>query len=400
MRPSLLAQLDEAVRVRTDARLHRRLHVLERDSKGRSTFDGKPVIVFSSNDYLGLASHPDLAASLDRAARMHGLGSGAAHLVCGHHREHAALEEELADWTGRERALLFSSGVAANLGVMQTLLGRTGERRPGLCLQDRLNHASLIDGARATDATLRRYPHGDVAAAARMLDAQPSEPALLATDGVFSMDGDSAPLPDLAELCRAQNAILMVDDAHGLGVLGREGAGSTAEAGLSQDQVPVLMGTLGKAVGTAGAFVAGPASLIDGLVQYARSYIYSTAPPPALAAATRVAVRLLRAADDRRQILRGHIERFRRGATQLGLPLMPSDTPIQPLLLGSPERALAAAGQLEQAGLLVTAIRPPTVPAGQARLRITLSAAHTAQDIDRLLDALSVLSLPPSPPPP
>jgi 8-amino-7-oxononanoate synthase len=326
------------------------------------------------------------------------VGSTGAHLICGHHREHARLEAELADWTGRERALLFSTGIMANLGVMQALLGRSDQQRQNaLCLQDRLNHASLIDGARATAATLKRYPHGDVEAAARQMATMPDAAALLATDGVFSMDGDLAPLSDLAALCRREGATLMVDDAHGLGVLGPHGAGSLADAGLSQDDAPVLMATLGKALGTSGAFVAGSSALVDGLVQFARSFVYTTAPPPALAAATRAAVRLARAGDDRREILRRHIERFRTGARQLGLPLMPSTTPIQPLLLGVPERATAAAQALEKAGFLVGAIRPPTVPQGQSRLRITLTAAHTATDIDRLLDALHAHLSPPAP---
>ncbi len=388
-RPDLLAGLAAAVHDRQVHALHRRLRCAQQLAPGHCVLDGREYVVFCSNDYLGLAGHPALADALGRAAQAHGVGSTGAHLICGHHREHARLEAELADWTGRERALLFSTGILANLGVMQALLGRSDQRRQGaLCLQDKLNHASLIDGARATTATLKRYPHGDVDAAARQLASMPDAATLLATDGVFSMDGDLAPLADLAALCRREGATLMVDDAHGLGVLGPHGAGSLADAGLVQDDAPVLMATLGKALGTSGAFVAGSAALIDGLVQFARSFVYTTAPPPALAAATRAAVRLARAGDDRREILRRHIERFRTGARQLGLPLMPSTTPIQPLHLGAPERTTAAAQALEKAGFLVGAIRPPTVPQGQSRLRITLSAAHTEADIDRLLDAL------------
>ncbi len=390
-RPDLLTGLADAVHERETRALHRRLRAVQQSGPGRCVIDGRPYTVFNSNDYLGLAGHPDLADALCRAAQDNGVGSTGAHLICGHHREHAQLEEELADWTGRERALLFSTGIMANLGVMQALLGRSDPRQAALCLQDKLNHASLIDGARATAATLKRYPHGDVDAAARQLATMPDAAALLATDGVFSMDGDIAPLADLAALCRREGATLMVDDAHGLGVLGPQGAGSVADAGLTQDDAPVLMGTFGKALGTAGAFVAGSATLIDGLVQFARSFVYTTAPPPALAAATRAAVRLARAADDRRETLRHHIERFRAGAAQLDLPLMPSSTPIQPLLLGAPERATAAAEALENAGFLVSAIRPPTVPQGQSRLRITLSAAHAAADIERLLDAVDTV---------
>ncbi|HET6806450.1 MAG TPA: aminotransferase class I/II-fold pyridoxal phosphate-dependent enzyme, partial [Frateuria sp.] len=277
-------------------------------------------------------------------------------------------------------------GYMANLGVMQALLG-SGD----LCVQDKLNHACLLDGAMLAGATLRRYPHGDAAAAARQLGSTPEAPALLATDGVFSMDGDRAPLRELAALCRREGATLMVDDAHGLGVLGPDGAGSAAEAGLGAREVPVLMATLGKALGAHGAFVAGSAALIEGLTQFARSYVYTTAMPPALAAAALAAVQVARTEHWRRERLAMLIARFRTGAAQLGLPLAASDTPIQPLLLGEATRALAAARALEAQGLLVTAIRSPTVPAGQARLRITLSAAHEEEHVDRLLDALAAL---------
>ena len=347
---------------------------------------GRRLLAFCSNDYLGLAQHPQLIAAFKRVADDEGVGSTAAHLVCGHRREHAMLEDAVAAWTGRERALLFSSGYMANLGVMQALLGR-GD----LCVQDKLNHACLLDGATLSGATLRRYPHRDATAAARQLAGEPAAAALLATDGVFSMDGDRAPLRELAALWGRDGATLMVDDAHGLGVLGPGGAGSVAEAGLSAREVPVLMATLGKALGSHGAFVAGSATLIEGLAQFARTYVYSTAMPPALAAAALASVQLARADDWRRDKLATLIARLRAGAAQLGLPLARSDTPIQPLLLGDAAIALAAATALEARGLLVTAIRPPTVPAGQARLRITLSAAHEEEHIDRLLDALATL---------
>jgi len=344
------------------------------------------LLGFCSNDYLGLAQHPQLIAAFKRAADDEGVGSTAAHLLCGHRREHAELEEALADWTGRERALLFSTGYMANLGVLQALLGR-GD----LCVQDKLNHACLLDGAALAGAVLRRYPHGDAAAAARRLASEPGAAALLASDGVFSMDGDRAPLRELAALCRREGATLMVDDAHGLGVLGPAGAGSVAEAGLGSREVPVLMATLGKALGSHGAFVAGSAALIEGLAQFARTYVYTTAMPPALAAAALAAVQLARTEDWRRGKLAALVARFRAGAAQLGLPLAASDTPIQPVLLGDAAAALAAAQALETRGLLVVAIRPPTVPAGQARLRITLSAAHDEEHVDRLLDALAAL---------
>ncbi|HET8900038.1 MAG TPA: 8-amino-7-oxononanoate synthase [Rhodanobacteraceae bacterium] len=384
-RPELAARLAAASAAREQAGLARRVQTITARRGTRVWIDGRDYLAFCSNDYLGLAQHPQLVAALQRAATG-GVGSGAAHLIAGHYRQHAELEQALAEWTGRERVLLFSTGMMANAGVLQALL--TGD---DLCVQDKLNHASLLDGARLAGARLRRYPHADVAAAERQLASQPQAAALLATDGVFSMDGDVAPLAELAALCRREGATLMVDDAHGLGVLGPQGAGSLAAAALDTHQAPILMATLGKALGCAGAFVAGSAALIDGLQQFARSYIYTTAMPPAVAAAAQVAVRLARREQGRRDHLAALIQRFRRGAAELGLPLMPSATPIQPLLLGDTARTLAAAEALRQAGLLVVAIRPPTVPAGQARLRITLSAAHTEADIDRLLHALDTL---------
>jgi len=397
-RPDLLARVEQARAARERAGLLRRVRALDVLPDGRRLVDGRPLDDFCGNDYLGLATHPDLVAALTRAAA-DGVGAGAAHLVSGHRREHAALEEELADWTGRERALLFSTGVMANLGSLQALLGAgtmPGDRRAlALCVQDRLNHASLIDGAHLAGAELRRYPHGDVDGAARQLDARADLPALLATDGVFSMDGDVAPLAALAAACRSRGATLYVDDAHGLGTTGPAGAGSVAAAALGSADVPVLMGTLGKALGCAGAFVAGDAPVIEAIAQFARSYVYTTAMPAALAAATRAAVRLARRdAEGRRAMLTAHIARFRAGAAALGVPLLPSHTAIQPVPMGTAEAATTAAAALERAGFLVVAIRPPTVPQGGARLRITLSAAHRPDRIDALLDALGRLSGP------
>lgn len=386
MRADLLQRLAVQTSERARVDLLRRTRTIDHAQGPWLEVGERRLLAFCSNDYLGLARHPQLIAAFKRVADDEGVGSTAAHLVCGHRREHAELEEALAEWTGRERARLFSTGYMANLGVMQALLGR-GD----LCVQDKLNHACLLDGAMLAGAVLRRYPHGDAAAAARQLAGEPQAAALLATDGVFSMDGDRAPLRELATLCRREGATLMVDDAHGLGVLGPEGAGSVAEAGLGQREVPVLMATLGKALGAHGAFVAGSAVLIEGLTQFARTYVYTTAMPPALAAATLAAVRLARADGWRRDRLAALIARFRAGAAQLDLPLAASDTPIQPLLLGDAATALAAAKALEERDLLVGAIRPPTVPAGQARLRITLSAAHEEEHVDRLLDALAAL---------
>ncbi len=386
-RPDLLDRLAIQTSERERHNLRRRLRTIEHADGPWLETGGRRLLGFCSNDYLGLSQHPQLIAALQRAADDEGVGSTSAHLICGHRREHAQLEEALAAWTGRERALLFSTGYMANLGTLQALLAR-GE----LCVQDKLNHACLIDGARLAGAELKRYPHADVAAAARQLQSRPGAPALLATDGVFSMDGDVAPLAALAALCARERATLMVDDAHGLGVLGADGAGSVHAAGLSQHDAPVLMATLGKALGCSGAFVAGSAALIDGLAQFARSYVYTTAMPPALAAAALAAVTLAQGEGWRREKLHALIARFRHGATQLGLPLMTSASAIQPLLLGDAQAALDAAQALERRGLLVTAIRPPTVPQGQARLRITLSAAHEEQHVDRLLDALADLA--------
>jgi 8-amino-7-oxononanoate synthase len=383
-RPDLLQALSTRVAQRQREGLLRRLRTIEHAHDARVVSDGRELLNFCSNDYLGLAGHPEVVAALKRAADDYGVGATAAHLVCGHHREHAALEEELADWTGRARALLFSSGWLANLGAMQALLDGDG-----VCVQDKLNHASLLDAAKLAGCVLKRYRHADTESAARQLAGTSGSPALLATDGVFSMDGEVAPLRELAVLCAREGATLMIDDAHGLGVLGASGAGSIREAGLSQEEAPVLMATLGKALGCAGAFVAGSAMLVEGLTQFARTFVYTTATPPALAGAARTALQLARGEQWRREKLMKLIARFRAGARELGLPLAESRTPVQPIILGGPARALRAAAELEERGVLVTAIRPPTVPKDTARLRVTLSAAHEEADVDRLLDALA-----------
>jgi 8-amino-7-oxononanoate synthase len=383
VRPDPLRQLAGASGERAAQGLLRRPRTIERSDGRQVVLDGRTLLAFCSNDYLGLAHDPRLLAPLHAARQA---GAGAAHLVTGHHREHAALEAALAEWTQRERALLFSTGVMANAGVLQALAAHA---TAALSVQDRLNHASLLDGAALAGAELCRYPHGDAAGAARQLASRPGRAAIVSTDGVFSMDGDVAPLGALATVCQREGAILHVDDAHGLGVLGPQGAGSVLAAGLGQDQVPVLMGTLGKALGGFGAFVAGSARLVEGLTQFARGYVYTTAMPPALAAAMQVAVGIARSADDRRDHLASLVRRFRDGAAGLGLATLPSATPIQPVLVGGAAAALQVAARLEADGILVVPIRPPTVPAGKARLRITLSAAHTAADVDRLLVALA-----------
>ncbi|SDY13737.1 8-amino-7-oxononanoate synthase [Allochromatium warmingii] len=363
--------------------LYRRRRLQDGPQQPQARVDGRALLSFCGNDYLGLANHPDVIAALRDGAQRWGVGSGAAHLVNGHSRAHQALEEALAEFTGRPRALLFSTGYMANLGVISALAGRHDT-----VFEDRLNHASLLDGALLARARLRRYPHADASALHRLLKIESAR--LIVTDGVFSMDGDLAPLPELAALARDAGAWLMVDDAHGLGVLGRDGRGSLDHFGLGFNDVPILMGTLGKAFGTFGAFVAGSEELIETLIQSARSYIYTTATPPALAEATLVSLAIARRETWRRERLAEWIERFRTGAARIGLQLMDSSTPIQPIIVGSAAQALAWSAALEAAGLLVTAIRPPTVPEGTARLRVTLSAAHTAEDIDRLLAALEL----------
>ena len=345
--------------------------------------DGKPVLAFCSNDYLGLANHPQIIKAFQDAANEYGVGSGAAHLINGHSKPHQALEEALAAFTGRDRALLFSTGYMANLGVVSALM-----QRGDTIYQDKLNHASLLDAGRLSDAKLLRYAHNDIAHLTKRIAKQENGQAMILADGVFSMDGDVAPVRELAELAAKTDSWLMIDDAHGLGVLGEHGAGLVEQEQLGQDDVHILMGTLGKGFGTSGAFVAGSHELIEYLIQTARTYIYTTAQPPAIAAATLASLKLVQTESWRREHLSDLIKQFRAGAAQLNLTLMESQTPIQPIMVGDSGAALAMARQLEQQGILVTAIRPPTVPANTARLRVTLSAAHTKEDVERLLAAL------------
>lgn len=375
--------LRPALERRRSERLYRARRVADSAQGPEMVLDGRSVLAFCSNDYLGLANDTRVIDALAAGARRWGAGSGAAHLVNGHSRPHHALEEELAAFTGRERALLFSSGYMANLGAGSALLAR-GDA----VFEDRLNHASLIDAGYRPQVRFARYRHADVDDLERRLARSPARDALVLTDGVFSMDGDVAPLPGLAAACSAHGARLVVDDAHGLGVIGPGGRGSVAEAGLGRAQVPVLVGTLGKAFGTFGAFVAGDDDLVETLIQHARTYIYTTALPPAVAEATRASLEIAQAADDRRAHLQALVARFRAGARALGMELMDSRTPIQPLAIGDAGAALALSEALLDEGVLVTAIRPPTVPAGSARLRVTLSAAHSEGQVDRLLDAL------------
>ena len=363
--------------------LYRHRPLLQSPQGPEVVVDGQPLLAFCSNDYLGLANHPDVVAAWRAGAERWGVGGGASHLVIGHSSPHHELEEALADLTGRPRALLFSNGYMANLGAVTALIGQ-GDT----VLEDRLNHASLLDAGLLSGARFSRYLHNDGSSLAARLE-KASGNTLVVTDGVFSMDGDLADLPALAQAAKAKGAWLMVDDAHGFGPLGATGAGIVEHFGLSLEDVPVLVGTLGKAFGTAGAFVAGSDDLIEILIQFARPYIYTTSQPPALACATLKSLELLRTEHWRREHLTRLIQQFRSGAEQIGLQLMDSFTPIQPILIGDSGCALRLSQMLRERGLLVTAIRPPTVPAGSARLRVTLSAAHSQAQVQLLLSALA-----------
>jgi len=375
-----------ALRAQREALGRRRVRrTVSRRDGTRCEVDGNWLTAFCGNDYLGLAQQFAVTSALQDCAAREGSGGVASHLVCGHHAAHEALEHELADWLGAPRALLFGSGFLANLAVVQALLGEADDA----CVQDRLNHASLIDAARLAGCRLRRYPHADPEGALRQLRSLPEGAAILATDGVFSMDGDVAPLRELAVVARVQQALLYVDDAHGVGVLGPEGRGSVAAARLDSDAVPLQLATLGKALGGYGAAVVGDAALVEHLQETARPYVYTTALPPAQAAATLAAVRLARREHWRREKLQELVARFRGAAQRRGFELLPSDTPIQPLLCGEDARATAMASALEAQGYWIAAIRPPTVPEGRARLRITLSALHTPAEVDGLVESLA-----------
>ena len=346
----------------------------------------RQLFSFCSNDYLGLANHPEVIKAMQRGAEQYGVGSGASHLISGHSEAHHKLEEELAAFVQRPRALLFSTGFMANLGIITALIGK-GDA----VFEDRLNHASLLDAGLYSGARLHRYLHADTHSLATHLQKSPASQKLIVTDSVFSMDGDTVPLPQLAQLSTAHNAWLMVDDAHGIGVLGNQGRGSVSHFNLNINDVPILMGTLGKALGTFGAFVAGSEELIETLIQLARSYVYTTALPPAVAEATRASLKLTQSENWRRDKLSALIAKFRQGANQLGLKLMDSNTPIQPLIIGDSGKALQLSEQLLEKGFLIGAVRPPTVPQGSARLRITFSALHEEQQIIQLLDTLEQL---------
>ena len=384
-RPDLHDRIQSQRKLRdAQGRIRVRRTVTRRDGV-RLELNGQWLTGFCSNDYLGLAQQFGVVSALQDAAAREGAGATASHLICGHHALHEALEQEVADWLGYPRALLFGSGFAANLAVQQALLSEEDD----VCVQDRLNHASLLDATRLAGCRLRRYPHLDTEGALRQLKHAPEGAAMLVTDGVFSMDGDIAPLRSLSLVARMQEALLYVDDAHGVGVIGEHGRGCVAEAGLGVADVPLQLVTLGKALGGSGAVVVGDDALIQHLAETARPYIYTTALPPAQAAAALAAVKLARRDDWRREKLAELVGVFRAGARRHGLELMPSDTPIQPLLCGAESTVMALSAALEAAGFLVSAIRPPTVPEGKARLRVTLSALHTVPEVRALTDAIA-----------
>lgn len=371
-----------------DARSLRRVRrVLDGPQGVRVTLDGRPYLSFSSNDYLGLANHPALAEAARQAVDSVGVGAGAAHLLTGHHRLHDTLETELAEFVGLPAALLFSTGYMASLGVLPALLDRHGE-----VFEDKLNHASLVDAALLSRAKLTRYAHADMAVLEQRLAASTAKVKLIASDTVFSMDGDLAPLAQLLDLARRHDAWLYLDDAHGFGVLGERGQGALSLLNGEPDARLIYLATLGKAAGVAGAFVSGSVELIEWLVNRARTYVFTTAQPPLLAAAMSASLRIIAAEDWRRAHLLELIDHLKVVLAGLPWPLMASATPIQPLMIGGNAEALRLADGLREQGILLPAIRPPTVPQGEARLRISLSAAHSLDDVDRLAAALHGLA--------
>jgi 8-amino-7-oxononanoate synthase len=385
----MTAPIHERLAAELDALDQRALRRRRRSADGAGgpdmIFDGRPVLAFASNDYLGLAGDARLAAAAAQGAQRWGVGAGASHLVSGHYRVHDRLEACLAEHVGCEAALYFGTGYLANMGVLPALVGR-GDA----IFADKLNHASLVDGALLSRAELHRYPHGDLAALERALQASAARRKLIATDSVFSMDGDLAALPALLALAERFDAWLVVDDAHGFGVLGRHGGGALRHWGLASPRL-AYVGTLGKAAGVSGAFVAGSRTLVEWLANTARTYLFTTGAPPLLAHTLLTAVELIAQGEERRAHLRALIARLRAGLRLTRWQLLPSDTPIQPIRIGDNAATLAAAHALFEEGLWVPAIRPPTVPAGQARLRISLSAAHGMEQVDRLADCINRL---------
>ena len=366
--------------------LLRRRRTLASPQSSHIVVEGKPYLSFCSNDYLGLAAHPRLIAALQHGAAQWSVGAGAAHLVSGHFEPHRQLEQQLAAFVEKPEALLFSTGYMANIGIVQALVGK-GDT----VFADKLNHASLNDAMQLSRAHVQRYRHNDLVQLAERLEKSDSTRKLILTDAVFSMEGDLARLPELLALCEQHDTWLLVDDAHGFGVLGTQGRGTLAHFGLASPRI-IYMATLGKAAGVFGAFVAAESTVIATLVNYARSYVYTTATPPALAVALQESLRLIAQGEALRVHLRALIKKLRTGLNDLPWPLMLSDTAIQPLLIGDSKQALALSEGLRERGLWVAAIRPPTVPQGTSRLRITLSAAHTEADVEELIGVLHELA--------
>ena len=381
--PNMSFDLYSDLQQRKQANLFRSTRVVQSPQGPHLTVDGQDYLAFCSNDYLGLANHPKVIEAFKSAADKYGVGSGAAHLVNGHFELHEKLEYELAQWTGRESALLFSTGYMANMGVIASLTNKDDA-----VFEDKWNHASLLDGGLLSGARFQRYLHNDLDNLESKLKKSEARRKLVVTDGVFSMDGDKADLTALSTLAEQHDAWVMVDDAHGMAALGATGAGLCQEQCVNQNQIQILMGTLGKGFGTAGAFVAGSKELIEYLTNFARPYIYTTAMPPAISAATLASLDIIKNEPQRRDHLNTLIQYFRSEVAGLGLTLMDSATAIQPILVGDAEKALAMSHALREKGLMVTAIRPPTVPKDTARLRVTLSASHTVSDIDQLISGL------------
>jgi 8-amino-7-oxononanoate synthase len=378
MLASLQRELDQR---KTDGLLRQR-RLLDSPQAEHIVANAQPYLSFCSNDYLGLANHPDLIAAMQKAAGDSGVGSGASNLITGHHRYHDALEKQLANFVELPAALLFSTGYMANIGVLGALTGR-GDA----IFADKLNHACLNDGAYFSHAEFQRYPHNDVAVLEKLLQASTAKHKLIAADAVFSMDGDIAPIPEYLALCEKYDAYLYLDDAHGFGVLGEHGKGSLSHFNIKSPRI-IMMATLGKAAGVAGAFVAGEQVVIDYLIQKAKSYVYSTPAPPALSATLSVSVKLIEQGDDLRANLNRSIAYLKNNLKLNQWRLMDSDTSIQPLVVGGNKETLALSEYLQTCGILVPAIRPPTVPVGTARLRISLSASHTLDDMQKLVDAI------------
>jgi 8-amino-7-oxononanoate synthase len=379
------AALQQELNERAAQGLMRQRHTLASPQSPHIVIDGKPYLSFCSNDYLGFANHPQLIAAIQQGAVGWGVGAGAAHLLSGHFGPHHQLEQAFAAFVGKPAALLFSTGYMANIGAVQALVSR-GDT----VFADKLNHASLNDAMLLSRAEVKRYRHGDMAQLGQLLAQTQSGRKLVITDAVFSMDGDIASLPELTALCERYDAWLLVDDAHGFGVLGEQGRGSLAHFGIDSPRI-LYMATLGKAAGVFGAFVAAEQVAINTLVNHARSYIYTTATPPALAVALLQSLQIIEQGDGLRARLHSLIAKLRGELCDLPWQLMPSDTAIQPLLIGDNRQALALSTGLRERGIWVAAIRPPTVPQGTARLRITLSAAHSEEDVAQLAEALHEL---------